>query len=143
MFSKEKLLKILSGEEYEPCEFKKAKSSYSTTKCLEYCTGIANSGGGYLIFGVEDKSKIITGSNAFLGKTNDLKKVILEKLRIRINSYEFNFDSKRVLVLELPSHTTGRLIGFEGQYFSRNGESLIKMSCQASPFQDWQRCFQH
>jgi len=127
VFNKEKLLKMLSGVEIESCEFKKAKSSYSTTKCLEYCTAIANFGGGYLIFGVEDKTKEVVGSNAF-ENTNDIKKKILEKIRIIVKSYEYFLDSKRVLVLEIPPHSAGRFIDLDGQYFLRNGESLVKMS---------------
>jgi ATP-dependent DNA helicase RecG len=84
---------LLAPAETEKLEFKEAKQQYDTTKLLRYCIALANEGGGHLVLGVTNKPpRNVVGTTAFPSATflNDIKALIVEKLRFRVEVTELN-----------------------------------------------------
>ncbi|QLE55926.1 ATP-binding protein [Nostoc sp. TCL26-01] len=132
--------------ETENLEFKEAKQQYDTTKLLRYCVALANEGGGYLVLGVTDKRpRRVVGSQAFPSSTalNDIKAVIVDKLRFRVDATELQHPDGRVLVFEVPTRPVGQPLAFDGAYLMRVGEDLVAMTPDvlkkifAEDQQDW------
>ena len=122
---------ISAPSETEVLEFKAATQQYDKDKLVKYCAAIANEKGGYLLLGVSDaKPRKITNSQAFSneGELNSVKKLILDKLGIRVEVTELLHKDGRVLVFAIPSRPLGTPIGLEGAYWMRNGESLVAMT---------------
>ncbi|PSB01718.1 ATP-binding protein [Merismopedia glauca] len=147
MINLEKLEKWLNTPaETERLEFKEAKQQYDTSKLLRYCVALANEGGGYLVLGVTDKPpRRVVGSQAFLSPThlNDIKSLIVEKLRFRVDATELMHPDGRVLVFEVPTRPVGQPLAFDGAYLMRVGEDLVGMTSDvlkkifAEDQQDW------
>lgn len=122
---------LLASAETERLEFKEAKQQYDTTKLLRYCVALANEGGGHLVLGVTDKPpRTVVGSHAFPSPTslNQIKALIVEKLRFRVEVTELNHPDGRVLVFEIPTRPVGQAFTFEGAYLMRAGEDLVPMT---------------
>lgn len=122
---------IVEPVENEHLEFKEAKNSFDKIKLMRYCVAIANEGGGYLILGITNKRpRQIVGSCAFATpeNINKIKALILEKLRLRVETTELLHSDGRVLVFEIPSRPTGQAIDFNGAYIMRSGEDLVPMT---------------
>jgi ATP-dependent DNA helicase RecG len=137
---------LLAPAETEQLEFKEAKQRYDTTKLLRYCVALANEGGGHLVLGVTNKPpRIVVGSQAFpsLTSLNDIKALIVEKLRFRVEVTELHHPNGRVLVFEVPTRPVGQALTFEGAYLMRAGEDLVPMTPDmlkrifAEDQQDW------
>lgn len=119
---------ITTPREHERLEFKEAKSQFDAEKLIKYCVAIANEGGGKLLLGVTDKPpRQVVGTQAF-GNLGDIKKRIVEALRIRVEIEEIAHPNGRVLVFEIPSRPAGTALAFEGAYLMRAGESLMPMT---------------
>ena len=119
---------ITTPREHERLEFKEAKNQFDAEKLIKYCVAIANEGGGKLLLGVTDKlPRQVVGTQAF-GNLGDIKKRIVEALRIRVEIEEVSHPNGRVLVFEIPSRPTGTALAFEGAYLMRAGESLMPMT---------------
>lgn len=117
--------------ETENLEFKEAKKQFDTTKLLKYCVALSNEGGGYLVLGVSDKRpRRVVGSNAFLSASslNRVKTLIVDKLKIRIETSELSHPDGRVLVFEVPSRPIGHPLDFDGAYLMRAGQDLVAMT---------------
>lgn len=132
--------------ETERLEFKEAKQQYDTTKLLRYCVALANEGGGYLVLGVTDKlPRRVVGSQAFPSSTalNDIKALIVDKLRFRVDATELLHPDGRVLVFKVPTRPVGQPLAFDGAYLMRVGEDLVAMTPDvlkrifAEDQQDW------
>jgi ATP-dependent DNA helicase RecG len=120
----------LKRPEGQNLEFKAARNSFSQNKDLpDYCAALANEGGGQLILGIEDKTHIIVGTNAFLGNHNRLSHDLITKIRIRIDVEEIIFPQGRILIFHVPAHHPGQPVQSTGNYKypMRAGESLIEM----------------
>jgi ATP-dependent DNA helicase RecG len=137
---------LLAPVETEQLEFKEAKQQYDTTKLLRYCVALANEGGGHLVLGVTNKPpRTVVDSHAFPSPTslNDIKALIVEKLRFRVEVTELNHPDGRVLVFEVPTRPVGQALTFEGAYLMRAGEDLVPMTPDmlkrifAEDHQDW------
>ena len=125
----EELNNWLKNPEGLNLEFKEAKNQFDKDRNLpDYCAGIANSGGGKLILGVNN-SKEIVGSNAFKGTHQKLSHELFTKIRIRIDIEELFHPKGRVLVFIIPSRSLGQIVISTGKYKYpiRLGESLIEM----------------
>lgn len=117
--------------EHEHLEFKEAKTTFSREKVFEYCCAIANEGGGHLILGIADtRPRAIVGTSAYatVDTQNTIKLDVLQKFGVRIEIYELEIDSKRILDFEIPSRPAGTPIGMDGRFLMRAGESTVPMS---------------
>jgi ATP-dependent DNA helicase RecG len=137
---------LLAPAETEQLEFKEAKQQYDTNKLLRYCIALANEGGGHLVLGVTNKPpRTVVGTQAFLSaiSLNDIKSLIVEKLRFRVTVTELDHANGRVLVFEIPTRPVGQAFTFEGAYLMRAGEDLVPMTPDmlkrifAEDQQDW------
>jgi ATP-dependent DNA helicase RecG len=132
MITLENLEKWLNAPaETERLEFKTAKNHYEKDKLLKYCVALANEGGGYFVLGVTDKPpRRVVGSQAFPSQTslNEVKSLIFQKLRFRVEVTELQHPDGRVLVLEVPSRPLGQPLEFDGTYLMRVGEELVSMT---------------
>ena len=120
-------------ETEDKVEFKEAKTQYSYNlgrkSVLAYVSALANEGGGFLVLGVrESVPHEICGSSAFEGREGKLEQDVYRDLKIRIRTQTIYEGKNRVLVIEIPSRPTGKLIYFEDVPLMRVGESLTKMS---------------
>ena len=96
---------------------------------LGYIVALANEGGGRIVLGMEDKAPhAVCGSDFAEGKVGELQSAIYKALGIRVQTVEYFENSKRVLVIEIPSRPVGRLLKFEGVALMRVGEELLEMS---------------
>jgi ATP-dependent DNA helicase RecG len=120
----------LKNQEGLNLEFKKAENSFSKTELFNYCSALANEGGGKLIFGVEPKKHEVVGTNLYKGTHSTLSNEILNKLGIRVDAEEMISPNGRVLILHIPTHYVGKPIKSNGVYWMRAGESLVPMDEQ-------------
>ena len=130
----DRLDNILKNVEDYNLELKTAQGNFNIKKLHDYCAAISNEDGGHLLFGVDDDRDIV-GSKAFKDGWNKLAHKLTEHLGVRIKVYEVMHPQGRVLVFEIPRHTSGRptkVIGGSGQYTYpiRDGESLVEMDQQ-------------
>jgi ATP-dependent DNA helicase RecG len=108
-------------------EFKEAKSRFDTEKLLDYCTAIANCGGGVLILGVTDRSpREVCGTRA-VGKPRDAELLIHQKLGLDVVIREHGCNASRVVVVKIPNRLPGVPVNNNGRYLTRKGESLVPM----------------
>lgn len=137
---------LTAPAETEQLEFKEAKQQFDTNKLLKYCVALANEGGGHLVLGVTNKPpRTVVGSQAFPSSTslNDIKALIVEKLRFRVEVTELEHPDGRVLVFEIPTRPVGQALTYEGAYLMRAGEDLVPMTADmlkrifAEDQQDW------
>jgi ATP-dependent DNA helicase RecG len=119
---------INTTKEHECLEFKRATTSYDSTKLYKYCVGIANEGGGKLILGVTDKPpRQVVGSQS-INDPADMQSKIFDKLGFRVNIEELIHPDGRVIICHIPSRPRGTAYDFEGAYLMRSSESLVPMS---------------
>lgn len=123
----EELKKLLTKPEGVNLEFKEARSSFDKKRELpEYCAGIANAGGGYLLLGVNNDAQVV-GSQAFLGTTHELPHEIYQQISHYIDVQELCVDNKRIVAFHIPPRPRGCPISFKGKYLIRKGSSLVAM----------------
>lgn len=119
---------LLSSNESENLEFKKAESGYSWDKLCKYIAALANEGGGKFILGVTDNiPRTVVGSQAFLN-VNEIKRKLNELFRLRVEVFEVAHPNGRVIIFKIPSRPVGRPIQIDGAYLMRSGESLVPMT---------------
>lgn len=125
--------------ETEVVEFKEAKNSYDFTKLGKYFSALSNEANlkdlscAWLVFGVEDKTHKIVGSNyrPIRKDLDSLKSEIANKTTNRISFieiYELNFPVGRVVLFQIPPAPKGFPIAFEGHYYARDNESLVALN---------------
>jgi ATP-dependent DNA helicase RecG len=122
-------------------EFKEAKRDFNFAggshadpkdrrRCvLGYVVALANEGGGYLVFGVKEKSpNEVVGTEFAKDETGALADEIYKRLEIRVEIEELFDAGKRLLVFKIPSRPVGMTLKFEGVPLMRIGDSLRVMS---------------
>lgn len=117
---------FLTHDERRDLEYKTAEHSFSMDKALTYCTGIANSGGGYLILGVTNDRQV-RGTAAF-SDPRQLELRAHEALSLSVAVRELSYEGNRVLVVQIPRRRRGTPVAFDGRYWIRVGESLTAMA---------------
>ncbi len=138
-----KLNNILElSAETEWVEFKHAKQDFPFDKIGKYFSALSNEANlngkecGWLVFGVDDKTKNARGSDyrAHGRRALDsLKKEIADKTTNRITFveiYELEKDGKRIIMFQIPPAPQGMPVAWEGHYYGREGESLAALSPQ-------------
>ncbi|MCS1412248.1 MAG: hypothetical protein M2R45_05453 [Verrucomicrobia subdivision 3 bacterium] len=114
--------------EDENLEFKEAKTQFDTKRLCDYCVGIANEGGGYLLLGIADRPpRTIVGTNAFKNPVR-MESKLFDMLRFRVEIDEVDHPDGRVLVFKIPSRSPGSAYEFQGKYLMRIGSQLKPMS---------------
>ena len=99
-------------------------------KCiLGYVVALANSGGGYLVFGMEDKyPHNVVGTRQNENALGKLENDIYNSLRIPVSAYELYDDkNRRVVVVDIPRHPVGKALKYEDVALWRSGDELIPM----------------
>nr|WP_221762979.1 RNA-binding domain-containing protein [Chlorobium phaeovibrioides] len=124
--------------ESEVVEFKQAGKDYSTDKIGEYFSALANESnvrgmeGAWLVFGVNNKTRSITGSDYRV----DPERLQRTKMQIAENTepsltfrniYDLQQDGGRVVMFEIPAAPRGMPIAWKGHYYARAGESLTHL----------------
>jgi len=132
----EELREIMKFKENEHLEFKEAKVSFSVfgdngkykKSVLGYCVALGNERGGRLILGVSEKfPREIVGSSA-VQNFGKVKSKIYQNLGIRINIEELiDEESKRVVIINIPSRKIGAPLKFYGIPLMRVDEELNEM----------------
>lgn len=144
--TQEKLKKLLDElralpKETEWVEFKEAKNTFHFNEIGQYFSALSNEANlknkecGWLIFGIEHKSKKIIGTSFRLNKADldSLKFEIAEKTTNRITFieiYELNPHEGRVLMFQIPPAPKGIPIAWDGHYYGRDGESSVPLNLQ-------------
>lgn len=128
------LHKILSSEtETEILEFKEAKNTFSKDKLGEYFSALGNEANlkgksyAYIIFGVNDKTHEIVGSEISDKQLNEFKKEISDHTSPKLSFIDVQRIKKKqgnVIVFVIPPAPQGIPISWKGHRYGRNGESL-------------------
>ena len=141
LIQKLKELRSLPGET-EIVEFKEANTSYDFTKLGKYFSALCNEANlkgkqeAWLVFGIENKKRNITGSlyrhnnRPFL---DSLKGEIANKTTNRITFieiHELNLPEGRVVMFQIPAAPRGIPIAFDGHYYGRDGEELSPLNTE-------------
>jgi len=124
----QELEKLLQDREGQNLEFK-AKSSFSDDELFDYCAALANEGGGFLIFGIDNASRSVVGTNLFHSTLQNYPGRILNAIDVRVKTEELLHPKGRVVIFKIPSRPKGRPIQSRGKYTypMRAGESLMEM----------------
>lgn len=121
--------------ETEWLEFKQAARNYPFEKLGRYFSALSNEArlkqqaGGWLVFGVQDKTHKITGTR-FRPNRQDLdslKKEIADKTSNHLTFLEIHellLPEGRVLMFEIPPAIHGVPTAWEGHFYGRDGESI-------------------
>ena len=80
-----------------------------------------------MILGVEDASRKVVGTSAFLD-LGEIKHHLLQKIHLRVEIEELQINAQRILILHVPSRPVGRPLADNGSYWMRSGESLVPMT---------------
>jgi ATP-dependent DNA helicase RecG len=120
-------------ESEDKVEFKEAKNQYSYNSgrksVLGYTVAFANEKGGYLVFGLEDAHPHnVCGSKAFEGREGQLEQDVYRDAGVRIQTEVLYDDTKRVLVITIPSRPVGKPLYFNDVPLMRVGDGLDRMS---------------
>lgn len=121
--------------EGEVVEFKEAKESYSIDDLGKYFSALSNEANlrgidfAWLIFGVTDKTREITGTQFKSGEKalhqlkNDMSQHVTGNLIFR-DIIPLTVESKRVLLFKIPASPRNVVTCWKGIPYARNGESL-------------------
>ncbi len=136
--NEDKLNKLIEVWENEVIEFKEANNDYSTDKIGRYFSALSNESNirgyeqGWLIFGINNKSRTVVGSDYRKNteRLQSLKNQIAENTEPSItirNIHELNTKKGRVVIFEIPMAPRGMPISWKGHYYARAGESLTSL----------------
>lgn len=127
--------------ESEILEFKEAKVQYDFDKLGKYFSALSNEANlnnkaiAWLVLGVKDKLengiRPVVGTQWREDSYDKIKYEIAVKTNSGItfrNIYEIDYEGKRVLMFEIPACENGIPVTYNGQYYARNGESLMPLS---------------
>jgi len=136
------LEKLIENWENEIVEFKEASNDFSNDKIGKYFSAISNEANlqgvqcGWLVFGVNNKSKQITGTDY-----RDTQGLDNLKHQISVNTTggltfnniyevypEVDGVKKRVVMFQIPAAAVGIPTGWNNHFYGRNGESLTALS---------------
>lgn len=118
----------LTATEGERLEFKEAKQRYDFEELTDYCTAMANEGGGHILLGVTNgRPRRVVGSQAF-AQPERTRNGLIERLHLRIGVEEVQHPDGRVLVFDVPPRAMGVPVQSHGVYWMRSGDSLVPMS---------------
>lgn len=128
------LERLIATWENEVVEFKQAGNDYDTDKIGEYFSALSNEANlrgserGWLVFGVNDKTRTVVGTNYRLEpeRLHGLKNQIAQSTEPSItfrNIHVLSHEKGRVVLFEIPAAPRGIPIAWKGHYYARAGES--------------------
>lgn len=132
---------IVLPSESECLEFKEAANQFDFSKLGKYFSALSNEANlknkdcAWLVFGIEDKKRLIKGS-AFRSddkSLQSLKKEIADKTTDRVSFieiYALQYQGKRLVLFQIPPAPKGIPIAFEGHYYGRDHESLVGLNIE-------------
>lgn len=148
------LEELLSNSENECVEFKRAENNFDIDNLGKYFSALGNEANlknkqySWIIFGVDDKTHKLMGTNFYRDSNfNKLKKQISDNTTDNIGFieiYELIKDSKRIIMFQVPA-ASGTPINWKGFPYGRNGESLTSLTSnkieqiKATANYDWSR----
>ena len=124
--------------ENEVVEFKQAEASFDFDDLGKYFSALSNEANlrdqefGWLIFGVHNKSREITGTSyknspvSLQKLKHDLSQHTTDRNTFR-DIFELTVDGKRVLMFQIPAAPRGIPMGWQGHFYARKGESLTAL----------------
>ena len=132
------LAQLIAGWENEVVEFKNVGDSYSTSDIGKYFSALSNEANlrnqdcGWLIFGVNNKSRSVVGSayRTDNERLNGLKQQMASDTEPGVTFRDIHVletPRGRVLLLEIPAAPMGIPIAWKGHYYARAGESLTSL----------------
>ncbi len=127
--------------ETEWLEFKEAKDNYDFSKLGKYFSALSNEANlknnpyGWLIFGVEDKTRNIAGTRyrPHRSSLDSLKLEIANKTNNRITFieiHELDLPAGRVIMFQIPAAPKGIPTTYEGHFYGRDGQSIGPLNLQ-------------
>jgi ATP-dependent DNA helicase RecG len=153
---KNKLKRLIDLWESETVEFKQATDTFSTDDIGKYFSALSNEANlremesAWLVFGVNDKSKRIVGTDY---RENNKR---LQSLKQQIQQststgstfthiYEYYENGKRVIMFQIPPAPRGTPVAWKGIWYARAHESIVpldlqkmdKIRTQSGGFPDW------
>lgn len=122
-------------------ELKKAATNFHFSDVGKYFSALSNEANlkgkecGWLIFGVEDKTRNIMGTQYRTNRKDldSLKREIANKTTNRVTFveiYELRLPEGRVIMFQIPAAPQGIPVAWEGHYYGRDGESLSALNIQ-------------
>lgn len=132
------LERLIATWENEVVEFKQAGNDYDTDKIGEYFSALSNEANlrgterGWLVFGVNDKTRTVVGTNYRLEpeRLHGLKNQIAQSTEPSItfrNIHVLSDEKGRVVLFEIPAAPRGIPIAWKGHYYARAGESRASL----------------
>lgn len=129
---------LIARWEGEVVEFKQADKDYKTSEIGRYFSALANEANlrgaesGWLIFGVNNKSRTVVGTNyrPDTGQLNGLKHQMAQGTEPSITFraiHELHHADGRVLLFEIPAAPRGMPVAWQGHFYARAGESLTSL----------------
>lgn len=144
--TKDELKKLLDEfvalpSETEWLEFKEAKDDYDFGKLGKYFSALCNEANikskpsGWLIFGIEDKTRKIVGTQYRLARNtlDNLKQEIANKTTNRITFieiHELHLPKGRVIMFQIPAAPKGIPIAWEGHFYGRDSQTIGALNLQ-------------
>lgn len=135
---KNRLSQLIGGWESEVVEFKEANTNFATSNIGQYFSALANEANlknveaGWLVFGVNDRSRAVVGTNYRTDPEHlqSLKMQITQNIDPKMtfrDVHELDHPDGRVLIMEIPAAPRGIPIAWKGHYYARDGESLTSL----------------
>ena len=129
---------LIARWEGEVVEFKQADKDYKTSEIGKYFSALANEANlrgaesGWLIFGVNNKSRTVVGTNyrPDTEQLNGLKHEMAQGTEPSITFraiYELHHAAGRTLLFEIPAAPRGMPVAWQGHFYARAGESLTSL----------------
>lgn len=129
---------LIARWEGEVVEFKQADKDYKTSEIGRYFSALANEANlrgaesGWLIFGVNNKSRTVVGTNyrPDTEQLNGLKHQMAQGTEPSITFraiYELHHADGRTLLFEIPAAPRGMPVAWQGHFYARAGESLTSL----------------
>lgn len=128
MIQTDEFVALLDRPEGSNIEFKSATGRFSFEELARYCVALANEGGGDIVLGVTDRRpRQVLGTQAFEepGRTEAR---LFERLGHHVPIVEFRHEGHRVLVIRVPSRSSGSAWQDSGTFWMRAGDALVPMT---------------
>ncbi len=124
-------------DENEVVEFKKAENRFSNDDLGKYFSALSNEANlknkdcAWILFGIEDKTKEVRGTNYRQGTLQTIKHDISQQTTNNhsfIDVHEVQYKGKRIVAFQIPPAPKGLPIAFKGHYYAREHESLVALN---------------
>ena len=130
---------LIATWENEVIEFKRGKKEFSQSEIGQYFSALSNEANlrhadfAWLVFGVDDKTKKVVGTDYKNGDSERIQAVanqILQNISPKItfrNIYELTHANGKVILFQIPQAPQGTPVSWQGHYYARAGESLTAL----------------